>query len=328
MTVTVYKLSIVAVVSLLLGGCSVMSELPLVGQWVAPTAQEQTASEDFSNLEGSAALEACAPDPGTPFSYRKAILVAGSIGAPGLAKDLPGLTLLTSQRLQTHLDALERFNVYATHDSSFESMGTSTAGRVRQLGREHAAQFVVKLELEDLSIQSTAGWFDKLLGVGDERNVQMRLYIYDVEYGALFDSQQYQRLVTGDVIGYPGKGRTIGIPWLSTDLGEQIDEMLSAMSMRVNEKLACIPFSAEITTIRGNDIHINAGFLHGYRTGDTLRVYRRTDVLAPEERQVQGDNDGWIKLHTVFPNHSIASTAQDNGLGGYRVETGDVVRAW
>lgn len=323
MTVTFYKLWIVAVLSLLLVGCSLPGGLPFVGQG-KKTSQAQARAV----LQGTGgALEACSPEPGTPFIYKKAILVAGTIGVPDLARDLPGLTTLTSQRLQMHLDALDRFNVFATHDSSFESMGPGTAGRVRQLGREYASQFVVKLDIEDLSVQPSGGWFDELLGGSDQRNVQMRLYIYDVEYGALFHSQQYQRTVSGDVVGYPGNGRTVASPWFNTDLGKQIDEMLQAMSMQINESLACVPFSAEVTSIRGNDIHINAGFLHGIRSGDTLRVYRRSDVLAPEDRQEQGENDGWIKVHTVFPNHSVASTARD-GIVGYGLDTGDVVRAW
>ncbi|MGQ7846776.1 flagella assembly protein FlgT middle domain-containing protein [Granulosicoccus sp. 3-233] len=322
MTVTVYKLSIVAVVSLLLAGCSLPGKLPFVGLWKDTPQVSPTAA-----FESSGALESCSPDPGTPFSYRKAILVAGTISTPDLARDLPGLPTLTSLRLQTHLDELGRFNVFATHDSSFESMGPSTAGRVRQLGREYASQFVVKLDLEDLSIQPSGGWFDELLGGSDQRNIQMRLYIYDVEYGALFHSRQYQQTVSGDVVGYPGNGRTVSTPWFDTDLGKQIDTMLEGMSLEINEKLACVPFSAEVTSIRGNDIHINAGFLHGFRSGDTLRVYRRTDILEPDEIQQPGENDSWIKVHTVFPNHSIASTAQE-GIGGYLIDTGDVVRAW
>ena len=165
MTVTFYKLWIVAVLSLLLVGCSLPGKLPFVGQSKnTPEAQARAV------LQGTGgALEACSPEPGTPFIYKKAILVAGTIGVPDLARDLPGLTTLTSQRLQMHLDALDRFNVFATHDSSFESMGPGTAGRVRQLGREYASQFVVKLDIEDLSIQPSGGWFDELLGGSDQR---------------------------------------------------------------------------------------------------------------------------------------------------------------
>lgn len=322
MTVTFYKLWIVAVISLLLVGCSIPGELPFVGQW-----KDTPQTQALAALKGSGTLGACAPDPGTPFSYKKTILVAGTIDVPDLARDLPGLASLTSQRLQTHLDALGRFNVFATHDSSFESMGSGTAGRVRQLGREYDAQFVVKLDLEDLSLQPSGGWFDELLGGSDQRNVQMRLYIYDVEYGALFHSQQYQRTVSGDLVGFPGNGRIVSIPWFDTDLGKQVDEMLEAMSMQINQSLACVPFSAEVTSVKGNDIHINAGFLHGFRSGDTLRVYRRSDILVPQEREEQGEDDGWIKVHTVFPNHSIASKALE-GTGGYGVDIGDVVRAW
>ncbi|ASJ75939.1 flagella assembly protein FlgT middle domain-containing protein [Granulosicoccus antarcticus] len=323
MTVTFHKLSIVAAVMVLLAGCSLKGEPSVAEQWEA----QQQQSEEQAKADKTDSQKLCSPEPGSPFSYRKAILVAGTIGVPDLARDLPGLADLTSRRLQTHLDALGRFNVFATHDSSFESIAPTTAVRVRQLGRDNASQFVVKLELEDMTMTPGGNWFDKLLGASDERNVLIKLFIYDVEYGSLFYSQRYQRTVEGDVVGFPGNGRTVATPWFSTDLGEVVDEILKAISLQINQKLACVPFSAEVTAIKGKDIHINAGFLHGIRTGEALRIYRRSDVLVPDEIQKQGDDEGWITVHTVFPNHSIASVAQGT-QNRRRLEISDVVRAW
>ncbi len=321
MTVTFNKLAIVGVVLVLLAGCSYKGDVPVAEQWDAQLSEKQ------AEVEKTDALQACLPEAGSPFSYRKAILVAGTIGVPDLARDLPGLAYLTSQRLQTHLEALGRFNVLATHDSSFESMGLGTAERVRYLGRQYASQFVVKLELEDLTMNSSGGWLSELLGASAQRNVLMKLYIYDVESGALFHSQRYHRTVRGKVFGYPGNGSTVATPWFNTDLGTQIDEILKAMSMRINEKLACVPFSAEVTSIKGKAIHINAGYLHGIRPGETLRIYRRSDILVPDEIQKKGEDEGWITVYTVFPNHSIASVTQDK-VSSNRLDIGDVVRAW
>lgn len=319
MTVTFYKLSIAAVVLVLLAGCSFRGEVPVTGQW-----------------DTQQAFEVCLPEVGSPFYYRKVILVAGTVGVPDLARDLPGLDYLTSKRLQTHLDALERFSVLATHDTSFESMALDTEARVRQFGREYESQFVVKLELQDLSLHSSGGWLSKwlakVLGTTTERNVLIKLYIYDAEYGALFHSQQYEGIVSGNVVGYPGNARTVTTSWFNTDLGTQIDEILKAMSMQINEKLACVPFATKVSAVKGNDIHINAGFLHGMRPGVDLRVYRRSDILAADGTlkqgiRKQGKNEGWIRVNTVFPNHSIAGTTQDN-VGGNRLDVGDIVRAW
>lgn len=321
MTVSFRKLSIVGAVLVLLAGCSLTGEKPDAGLW---NAQQ---SEELARAGKLDALSACPPEAGSPFAYRKALLVAGTIGASGIARDLPGLAPLTSQRLQTHLDATGRFNVYATHASSFESMGSGTAARVRQLGREYDSQFVVKIELEDLTVHSSRSWLRKLTGGSDKRSVMIKLYMYDVEYGSLFHSQRYQRTVKGKIVGYPGSGKTVAAPWFSTDLGKEIDDILTTMSRHINEKLACVPFAAEVTTLQGADIHLNAGFLHGIRTGETLRVYKRRNLLMPVETGKMGDNEGWISVHTVFPNHSIAS-AVEGRFGDSRPDITDVVRAW
>jgi len=321
MTVSLYKLSIVGAVSLLLVGCSYTGRLPFVGQWASPQTEKQ------QGLEKTSAPDVCLPEAGSPFHFRKGILIAGTIGVPGLARDLPGLPNLTSWRLQTHLDALDRFNVLANHDTSFESRAMGTAAHVRQLGQEYASQFVVKIELEDLTIHSKGNWLTRLMGGSAKRNVMIKLYVYDTEYGALFHSKRYQRTVSGDVIGFPGESMSVTTPWFNTDLGKQIDDILKDMSMQINKKLACIPFSTEVTAIKGNDVYIKAGYLHGIRPGETLRVYRRSDILEPEGSQKQGKNDGWIRVYAVFPNHSVAVANQDV-VTGYRLDAGDIVRAW
>lgn len=335
MTVTFYKLSIVGVVLVLLAGCSYLGEMPGFGRWNALQNEEQ------ANLENLGGFEVCLTEPGPPFSYRKVVLVAGTLGIPDLPRDLPGLAYLTSKRLQTHLDALERFNVLATHDTSFKSMGLDTADRVRRFGRQYDSQFVVKIEIQDLTMQSTGGWLStlfgghiqpKLIGGSTQRNVLMKLYIYDTEYGALFHSQQYQGTVSGNVVGFPGNGRAVTPSWFNTDLGTQVDEILKAMSVQINEKLACVPFSTKVIAVKGKDIHINAGFLDGIRPGETLRVYRRSYLFLPdgtqqERTQKLGKDEGWIRVNTVFPSHSIAGANQDS-VGWVRPDAGDVVRAW
>lgn len=323
MTVTVYKLSILGVVMLLLAGCSYIGQLPFARQW---TNQPYSAQVDG---EQPVAFATCQPEAGSPFAYRKVLLVAGTIGVPDLPRDLPGIAYVTSKRLQTHLEALERFNVLATHDTSFVSMALDTSEQARRIGEEYESQFVVKIEIHDLTMLSTGGWLSELMGQKPQRNVLIKSFIYDTEYGALFDSQQYQAVVTGNVVGYPGNGGTVTVAWFKTDLGKKIDDMLKAISLKIEENLACVPFSTEVTAVEGNLIHINAGYLHGIRPGETLRIYRRSYLLLPDGTQQQGtqkmqEDEGWITVKSVFPNYSIASATQ----GEVSADAGDVVRAW
>ena len=321
MAVPFKKLSIASVVLALLAGCSYKGVTP------ADFAGDIQQSETESKVLQASELDVCAPETGSPFHLRKAILIAGTTSVPDLARDLPGLAKLTSRRLQTHLDNLNRFNVFATHNSTVNTVRSGTAVRVRQMSRESASQFVVKIELEDLTLYTAGGLLARLSGKRYKRNILLKLNIFDTENGALFYSQEYHRTVNGDVVGYPGNGKTVSIPWFDTELGKQVDEILEAMSFEINEKLACVPFSTEVTAVKGNEVFIGAGYMHGIRPGETLRVYRRNNALASEDAGGEQTDEGWIKISSVFQNYSVANIT-DNVSGETGLETGDVLRAW
>jgi hypothetical protein len=314
MNVTINQL-LVAVLILLLAGCSTKG-----GTENALHIAEQTRKGK------PAALEICKPDVGTPHYYHKTILVAATSAVNDVARDLPGLSILTSQRLQTHLDELDRFKVFAMHQTGFASMDTHTAEHVRQIGRQYAPQFVVKLEILDLTVHSPKGWLSEMFE-SKQRDVLLKLLIYDAENGDLFYSQQYQGTVSGDVTGYPGNGIRVSTSWFNTDLGMKIDEMLKAMSKQVNEQLACVPFAAEVTAVSDDIININAGYLHGIKPGDTLRVYHRSELRTNDGEQKLEQRGGWVRINKVFPNRSIAVSTENKSVDSL-VNTGDIVRAW
>ena len=317
MTVTRYKLSIVGVMLILLAGCS------SIGEMLTAQQTDNRQSEDKSGVSAPTALEGCKPNLGSPHYYRKIILVAGTTAEQDVASDLPGLANLTSKRLYQHLDSLDRFKVMVAHNTSFDSMALDTAASASQLGRQHSSQFVVKLELVDLTMISPRMW----ISVFNKRNVEIKLNVYDTAYGSLFYSQQYQATVNGDVVGYPGSGITVSTAWFSTDLGAEVDSMLKEMSMQVNEKLACVPFSTQVTAVKGGNVYIDAGYNHGIKPGEKLRVYRRSEVSTPNGVQKQEQKGGWIQVNSVYPNYSIAGFAK-NDKGDRRLDVDDVVRAW
>jgi hypothetical protein len=323
MTVTFCKTASLAAVVVLLTGCSLGKMSPFAMQWNVQKSEDIVSSKH----EISDNAKACLPENGSPFHFRKDLFVAGTISTPGGAKDLPGLDHLTSKRLQAHLDTLDRFNVSAMHTESFQSMAASTAARVKQLGREHSSQFVLKLEIEDLAISASSNWLKKALGRGTKRNLAIKLYIYDSEHGALFHSKQYRGTVSGRVVGYPGNGNTVSTAWFNTNLGKKIDGILKSMSHEVAEKLACVPFSSEVIVVKGNEIHIDAGYLHGVRPGETFRAYPSGYSYASQSTELQQGNEVWLKVDSVFPSHSIASLVQVNLLES-SLDRGDVVRAW
>lgn len=306
-----FSIGAAAITLLFLSACAQKSEIP---------------------LHERVGVAACSPEPGSPFQHRKVVQVVGTTGAPELPRDLPGLARLTSTRLQMHLEEIDRFQVLATHDTSFPSMTPDTISHVRQLGRKYASQFLVKIELLDMTLQSTGGYLSQILGSDMERNVHIKLYVFDTDYGALFHSRLFKANVKGDVMGYPGSGSSVSTSWFETDLGKTVDIMLKNMSHEINEQLACVPFSTRITAIKGQEIHFGAGHLHGIRPGETMRVYKSSYILLSDGSQElvthkQEDDAGWITIDTVYPNHSVAR-AVNGDAGSHGVNIGDVVRAW
>jgi len=328
MTFTFYKFASIAVVVLLISGCSMGDKLPFTMQWnVQQGGDLAMAAADTDEADSHDAASACLPEAGSPFHFRKDLLIAGTISATGDIKDLPGLGELTSRRLQSHLDSLDRFNTSAMHKVSFKSMSEGTTARVKQLGRDYSSQFVLKIEIEDLTLHGSNNWLKKVTGRGVKRDVAVKLYIYDTEHGALFYSKQYQDTVSGRVVGYPGNGNTVTTAWFATDLGKQIDLLLSEISLDIAEKLACVPFSSEVIAVKGDEIHIGAGYLHGVRPGETLRAYPSGYRFASQSTDLQNENEVWIRVVSVFPSHSIASTVL-LGSNPNAMNRGDVVRAW
>ena len=98
------------------------------------------------------------------------------------------------------------------------------------------------------------------------------------------------------------------------------------MSDLISEKLACVPFSTEVIAIKGKDIHLSSGFLHGLRVGESLRVHNQTKTVSVANGSSQRA-DHWVTVKSVFPDHSIAVNSQET-KGASRLAVGDVLRAW
>ena len=320
MTVTFQKLAMVAAVLATLASCSLSGEMPPRGLGEAEHYDRQTDKMPVS-------LQSCSPDAGSPFHFRKSILVAGTVGLPVLARDLPGLSTVTSMRLQAHLEALDHFNVAATHNISFNSSSPGAAARIKELGRDYQSQFVVKVDIEDFAITSKGGLLSTLLGSSNERNIILRLSVFDTEHGVPFYSQQYRQTVTGNVVGFRGNGNSVTASWFETNLGKQVDEMLKTMSVQIDKNLACVPFSTQVTSVIEDELKIAAGYRHGIRPGETLRVYPTINNYKPDGSPSLENEQVWIKVNSVFPNYSLASVS-DGTMDSDGLSTGDIVRAW
>ncbi|MGM0594694.1 MAG: flagella assembly protein FlgT middle domain-containing protein [Pseudomonadota bacterium] len=290
---------------------------------------ESKAAAQEQEQEQPSAAQTCPPEVGTPHYYRKALLVAGTTSEPNVAPDLPGVEEKMAARLKQHLEGEERFVLSSAYGAYFAGGSARTAELVRDYGREHGAQFVVKLGIDTMALHHPNGRIPLMgqssLSLGEAREVQLRLVIYDGQSGERFHSRRYQKRVSGDVVGHPGEGLKVSGAWFNTVLGKEVDALLAQMSREVVDKLACIPFTTTVVGVEGTSVHLDAGHLQGLRPGDTLRVYRLSERWLAGGVRIEERAGPWLRVKTVHPTHSVASLGE-TGTGQVRV--GDAVRAW
>ena len=272
----------------------------------------------------------CDPQPGTPFYFRKVVAIAGITQEPDLARDLPGLAELSTSRLRHHMDRLDRFVLASANNVRFDPYDSQTAATVRQLGERHSAQFVATARFHDLSLHYPWGRIPlterTIFTPKIHRDLIASLYLFDAQTGTLLQNMDYQELVEGKVIGFPGNSINVQTSWFSTPYGSAVDALLGTMSHQLEEWLACIPFATRVRVVDGMDIHIEAGHLRGLRPGDELRLYNISQITGPRGPVVSETPGQWIKIQAVYPERSIARIKAEGEYPHARL--GDYVRAW
>jgi hypothetical protein len=286
-----------------------------------------------AELADMSPADACAPQLGTPFYYRKGIAVTGFTEAPGLSHELHGLIDITTDRLWHHLDELGRFHLIDTRSYRFDPAAAEAAEHVRWLSSEHDAQFVIAARIQDLSIDYPMGQivlterltFSPLAS----RNLAITFYLFDAQNGRLMHFWRQEDTASGTNRSVPEHGGRINFAWFKTRYGALMDQMLLAMARHVRDALECMPLTTKIIAVNGENLYIGAGSQQGLRPGDQLRAYSRFNVYGangPESVEKPGP---WIRIKTVYPTHSAAQLEiNDRASVAGSVALGDLVRGW
>lgn len=314
-------LALVAV--LMLGGCA---QLP------KPETEEEKVRAELRQREQEAArpTNLCRPDPGTPFSLRKKVLVlAMPVDKPLQAADLPGITTLWPNALSQRLEQTDRFLFRDGTAHSLDPLG-NIAQQVTTLARHFDAQFVIAGRLNTLAIQrrENQSGLTKYVPIvsRDKRMIESSLELYDGFNGTLIARRHLGVNVTGDT-EYRGQGPLRG-EFFDTPLGVEVDKLLTEQSRALEDEMACLPMQARVTRIQGAIAVIDAGFTSNLKPGDSLRLYLRPPTSVAQHASRSGNTEklhGTLVIDEVFPE-----SARGHLDGGFPTEWKHeaVVRAW
>jgi len=264
----------------------------------------------------------CVVQPGSPFAYRKKLLVLSfPLARPLEGADIPGLATTWSQALQKRLTATDRFLV---RDGSGFRLDPADDPRTQiiTLAREFDAQFVVAGRIENLRSEENVariGSFKPVPLPGDDkRAIESSLEVYDGTNGALLKRSVFATLLEGEVLN-PSRTSLPG-DFGDSDLGAAFTGMAHVQGEAVEDELACLPMQARIVRTQRHEVHIDAGFLSRLQPGDRLKVVQRGSGESAAERHY-----GDLIISQVLPESAVGYL-ESGALPDWRFS--GVVRAW
>lgn len=244
----------------------------------------------------------CAVQPGSPFAYRKKLLVLSfPLARPLEGADIPGLATTWSQALQKRLAATDRFLV---RDGSGFRLDPADDPRTQvvTLAREFDAQLVVAGRIENLRSEENVariGSFKPVPLPGDDkRTIESSLEVYDGPTGARIRHAAFSALLEGEVLNplrvpLPGE-------FGDSDLGKALAAVVHSQGEAVEDETACLPMQARIVRIERHEVHIDAGFSSRLQPGDRLKVVQRGGGASAAERQF-----GDLIISQVLPESAV-----------------------
>lgn len=287
------RLTLLSLYAIVLAGCT---QLPM------PTAEEDRVRAELAERERQAARPAslCSPTPGTPFAFRKKVLLL-SVPLEHLleAPDLPGLGTTWSVELQQRLRSTDRFIVRDGRNFGIDAQA-DVRKQIIALGERFDAQFVVTGRIRTAGIQPGRIDLGPLkpipLPMSDQRSIETVLEIYDTHTGTVVSRLSHAASVSGKVLAR-GNG-SFDEAFFQTPIGEALDKALKQQAEDIEDQLACLPMQARITRTRLHEIFIDAGFTSNLNPGDRLRVLQRDEYNVE-----RGYGDLVIKQ--VFPETAL-----------------------
>ncbi len=262
--------------------------------------------------------------------YRKKIAILDfPLEQPRDAADLrrvsDGLALLFDKRLRTAFDT----HAFPRSQATLQL----PQSELHALWLNRSIQFSVYARMEDMAVLHAGqrSRFQSPLGPSydsGERGLVANLYIHDNLTGKVIATFPYAATIDGSgSFGQPVS--ILGREFLGSAYGQGIQAMLDAFTPQVEEALRCLPFMARIIDVRGDQVVLDAGRLHGLKSGDRLVVHHQHDTVrkpdAPEGEVPLERPVATLTLTEVQPDVAVGVVDPDSARG--RLRKGDIARA-
>ncbi len=275
----------------------------------------------------------CSAKDNPVFALRKSITVLNiAIDNHLDAVDMPTLGGAAAQYLQQALQGSGAMRVkdgsgYYLAESSINLLGQQEAGPEAQLAtlsRELNSQFIVTGHIRDIAPPPANKGFLSLQE--ESRRFSLEITVYDGYLGSVVFQKKFHTEASGQVSMHGLQ--PLQAPFLATEYGAAVGKLLKEAATRVEQELSCIPLMAEISDIRGLNLHIGIGHDAGLRPGDRMRVFqlRSMGVDRQGRERLEEEYLGYAKITRIHPQAAVMEM-EDSALT-QQLRPGDLVRSW
>lgn len=198
------------------------------------------------------------------------------------------------------------------------------------------AQFIISGVIQDFNFHESNDTarinpFNFLSTFPHERSFWVEMFIYDGLTGEVIYRHEYKNKARGKVY-FPYITHMNSDEFLSSDIGEVVNEMIMTQVHDIDTKLSCLPLVEKILRVDGETVYFNAGALQNIHVGDTLLVYNAADKYT---RSVYYQNTrlrGYIEkpksILTVQKVQPLFSTGVLDIKNNGEIYPLDIVRSW
>ncbi|MEZ9596524.1 flagellar assembly protein FlgT [Shewanella sp. 10N.261.52.F9] len=174
------------------------------------------------------------------------------------------------------------------------------------LGEITDSQYILLPEIIDISTEP----FTSTLGLWDNdpmRNFHIRVSLFHAISGEKVWSQQYTQAAEWEFKRQRTVNSNSATFW-GSEYGEAIDQVLSQVSIDIDDSLNCRPLLGQIVSRQGDRIIINLGREHGIRVGDKLQLVLQQNLpdRLDNMRAVASKSKATITIDQVTQESSTA----------------------
>lgn len=264
---------------------------------------------------------------GTGVHRKSAVVTAFAVERGAAASDLHGIGALLGSRLADYLQTSGDLRIRASGQEPLARPPRAMALPVRDLGEQHAAQFVVTGRVLDMGLAEpliAVPWLDgQRIVVGQRRQLRLQIEVYDGWSGGLLMQRSIDRSVRNVAVE---SGQRLGPGFWGSRYGAAAAEAVDTLAESALDGMACKPLRVPVLRVDGAEIMIQAGGHDGMRAGDAVDLYAvqgyrpASTAALPRDIRLLGE----ARVERVSDDHAVL--AVDDAARGV-VRVGDLVRA-